>query len=61
MSIHFGLVRRNPIPLFVLARGFQTTSSLSSAVEHWWGPERAAGREEVGHGALGDPVVNLTN
>ncbi|KAK0426305.1 hypothetical protein QR680_009636 [Steinernema hermaphroditum] len=39
-----------------IRRHLQTSSSLQSGhhIEHWWGPEKAAGREVVGFGATGD-------
>ncbi|CAI4222215.1 unnamed protein product [Auanema sp. JU1783] len=39
-------------------RSIQTSSSVSGGhhVEHWWGPEKGAGRELVGFGATGDNV-----
>jgi hypothetical protein len=37
-------------------RGLGTSSVLRSGTEYWWGPEQAAGREEVGYGVNGDPV-----
>ena len=40
----------------ILRRSVQTSSRLSSGIEYWWGPEKAAGREVVGHGFNGDPV-----
>ena len=42
-------------------RQIQTSSALTSGhhIEHWWGPERGAGRELVGFGSNGDNVSPL--
>jgi cytochrome c oxidase subunit 4 len=42
----------------VVFRAIQTSSSLQSGhhIEYWWGHEKAAGREVVGHGVSGEPV-----
>ncbi|GMS96153.1 hypothetical protein PENTCL1PPCAC_18328, partial [Pristionchus entomophagus] len=38
------------------ARSLQTFAPAQSGhhIEHWWGPEKAAGREVVGYGSTGD-------
>ncbi|CAD6184853.1 unnamed protein product [Caenorhabditis auriculariae] len=39
-------------------RAIHTSSSLTSGhhIEHWWGPEKAVGRELVGFGSNGDNI-----
>uniref|UniRef100_A0AC34RJ70 Cytochrome c oxidase subunit 4 n=1 Tax=Panagrolaimus sp. JU765 TaxID=591449 RepID=A0AC34RJ70_9BILA len=46
---------------YFVVRAIQTTPSVSSGhhIEHWWGHEKAAGREIVGHGVSGEPVCLL--
>ncbi|KAI6182825.1 Cytochrome c oxidase subunit 4 [Aphelenchoides bicaudatus] len=39
----------------VVTRAIQTSAPRLSGLEYWWGPEKAAGREQVGHGISGDP------
>ncbi|KAI6178638.1 Cytochrome c oxidase subunit 4 [Aphelenchoides besseyi] len=42
----------------VFKRAFQTSPPRLSGhhLEYWWGPEKAAGREQVGHGISGEPT-----
>ncbi|KHN88666.1 Cytochrome c oxidase subunit 4 isoform 1, mitochondrial [Toxocara canis] len=44
--------------LLLTRRAVQTSARSSSGhhLEHWWGPEKAAGREVVGFGSTGDEV-----
>ncbi|GMR54345.1 hypothetical protein PMAYCL1PPCAC_24540, partial [Pristionchus mayeri] len=44
----------------VSARSLQTSPSAMGGhhIEHWWGPERRAGREVVGYGANGDETYS---
>ncbi|GMT28855.1 hypothetical protein PFISCL1PPCAC_20152, partial [Pristionchus fissidentatus] len=39
------------------ARSIHTSTSLGGGhhIEHWWGPEKSAGREVVGYGQSGEP------
>ncbi|CAD5235295.1 unnamed protein product [Bursaphelenchus xylophilus] len=41
----------------VVCRSLQTTSARPAGhhLEYWWGPEKAAGRVQVGHGVSGEP------
>jgi len=43
---------------FIVIRAIQTTSVNPSGhhIEYWWGHEKAAGREVVGHGVSGEPT-----
>lgn len=43
-------------PLSISVKNLRTSSLLSVTAGHWWGPERAAGREVVGFAPLGEPV-----
>ena len=48
-------------PRLASVRAIQTTAAARSGhhIEHWWGPERAAGRVVVGFGSTGDEVSDL--
>lgn len=45
----------------VVLRAIQTTPKTLGGhhIEYWWGHEKAAGREVVGHGVSGEPVSSI--
>uniref|UniRef100_A0A0N4ZMJ7 Cytochrome c oxidase subunit 4 n=1 Tax=Parastrongyloides trichosuri TaxID=131310 RepID=A0A0N4ZMJ7_PARTI len=55
LSRNLQLVRSKNLSSFIRSIHL-TRPATGHTLEYWWGPEKAAGREVVGHGATGDEV-----